>query len=77
MSTDNRTLCNGVLRPKLLNNPSASCFFTNLDFLIQYTEHFDCIINLLFFVSKIFESKFLVCFYTLYNKSAFIIWILC
>ena len=35
-----------VLSPKLLNNPSAFCSFKNLDFLIPYTAHFDCIIIL-------------------------------
>ena len=73
MSPNNGTLHNGVSRPKLLNKPSASCFFMNIDFLIPRTENFDYIINLLFFVLKIFESKFLVFFYTLHNKSAFII----
>ena len=27
MLSDNRILLNGVLSPKLLNNPVASCFF--------------------------------------------------
>ena len=43
-------------------------FFTNLDFLIPQTGHFHCIIHGLFFVLKIFESKFSV-FFTLYAIS--------
>ena len=65
MSPNNGTLLNGVLRTKLFNKPSALCSFMNINFLIPHTEHFDCIINLLFFVLKIFGSKFLVFFYTL------------
>ena len=45
----NRILVNGVLIPKLLNKSFASCSFTNLDFLIPQTGHFNCIINILFF----------------------------
>ena len=37
-------------------------FFTNLDFLIAQTEHFDGTINVLFFVFKIFEFRFSVFF---------------
>ena len=55
-------LLNGVLIPKLLNNPFASCSFTNLDFLIPQSAHFDCIISPPFFALKIFEFKFLVFF---------------
>ena len=32
MSPNNGILFSGVLIPKLLNKPSASCPFTNLDF---------------------------------------------
>ena len=53
-------LFNGVLILKLLSNPFASYSFTNLDFSIQRSAHFDCIINLLLFVLKIFVSKFLI-----------------
>ena len=73
MSPNNGILFNGVLRPKLCNNPFTSCSLTNLDFLIPHTAHFDCIINLLFFVLEIFEFKFLVFFYTLHSKPAFVI----
>ena len=55
-------ILNGVLIPKLLNKPFASYSFTNLDFLIPQSAHFDCIINLPFFVLKIFEFKFSVFF---------------
>ena len=37
--SDNRILLNGVLSPKLLNNPVASCFFINMDFLLLHTAH--------------------------------------
>ena len=47
MPLNNGTLLNGVLRPKLLNKPSAYCSFMSLDFLIPHAEHFDCIIHLL------------------------------
>ena len=30
----------GAFRPKLLNNPLASCFLINLDFLLLHTVHF-------------------------------------
>ena len=57
---DNGTLFSGVLIPKLLSNPFASCSLTNLDFLIPHLTHFDSIINLPLFVSKTFEFKFSV-----------------
>ena len=47
---------------QLLNKPLASYSFTNLDFLIPQTGHFDCIINLLFFVLTIFGSIFSISF---------------
>ena len=65
---DNRILLNGVLIPKLLNKPFTSCSFTHLDFLVPHSVHFDCIINLLVFVLKIFELKFLA-FFKLYAIS--------
>ena len=55
-------LLNGVLIPKLLNKPFSSCSFTNLDFLIPQSVHFDCISNIQYFVLKIFEYKFSVFF---------------
>ena len=65
---NNGILFSGVLVPKLLINPFASCSFTNLDLLIQYSAHFDCIIILPFFVLEIFESKFPAFFCTLHNN---------
>ena len=41
MSLNNRVLFNGVLRPKLLNNPFASCYLRNVGFLLLQTAHFD------------------------------------
>ena len=46
MSPNDGILFNGVLRPRLLNNPFASCFFINLDFLLPHTTHFDDNIDL-------------------------------
>ena len=34
-------LPNGVLTPKLLNNPFASCSLINHDFLLPHIAHFD------------------------------------
>ena len=48
ISPNNGILLNGVLRPKLLNIPVASCFLINLDFLVLYKAHFDNIIVLPF-----------------------------
>ena len=59
---NNRILLKGVLIPKLLSNPFASCLFTNLDFLNPQSGHFDNIISLPFFGLKIFEFKF--CFFS-------------
>ena len=39
-------LPNGVLIPKLLNNPFACCLLINLDILLLHIAHFDNIINL-------------------------------
>ena len=41
MSPNNVLLSNVVSRPKLLNNPFTSWFFTNLDLLLPHTPHFD------------------------------------
>ena len=40
-SPNNGILLRGVLIPKLLKNPSASCSFINLNFLMSHTAHFD------------------------------------
>ena len=58
MPPNNGILLKGVLRPKLLNNPFDSCSFTNLDFLLPHTAHFNDNIDLRFLVFKTFESKF-------------------
>ena len=58
MSPNNGILFNGVLRPKLLNNPFASCFFINRDFLLPHTPHFDEKNCLPFLVFNIFYLKF-------------------
>ena len=61
-SPNNGILLNGVLIPKLLNNPSASCSFINLDFLLPQIAHFDDSINLPFLVFIVFASLFYVFF---------------
>ena len=45
MSPNISTLLKVALIPNLLNNPFASCFLTNLDFLPPHTAHFDNIVN--------------------------------
>ena len=55
---NNGILLNSVSIPKLLNNPFASCSFTNIEFLNLHLAHFDCIINLPCVVLKIFEFIF-------------------
>ena len=47
ISPNNGILLNGVLRPKLLNNPFAFCFLINLDFLRPHIAYFDNSIVLL------------------------------
>ena len=39
-------LLKGVPIPRLLNNPFASCFLINFDFLLPHIAHFDDIIVL-------------------------------
>ena len=58
MSPNNGILFNGVLRPKLLNNPFASYSLINLDFLPPHLAHIDGSIVLLFLVFKTFEFTF-------------------
>ena len=43
MSPNIGNLLKGVLIPNLLNNPFASCFLINLDFLLLHIVHFDII----------------------------------
>ena len=47
MPLNNGILLNGVLRPKLLNNPFVSCSFINFDFLLTHIAHFNTKINVL------------------------------
>ena len=63
MLRNNGILLNGVLRPKLRNNPFTSCSFINLYFLLPHIAHFDDKINLPYLVSNIFESIFFVVFF--------------
>ena len=58
MSTNNGTLFNGVLRPKLLNNPFASCSVVNLDFF-YHVQH---ILTTTMFYHFLFSSTFSVSF---------------
>ena len=67
--TNNEILINGVLRSKLLNILLASCFLTNIDFLLPYTAHFDNSIVLLLLVFETLGFMFSVFFYTLNNIS--------
>ena len=57
---NNGILFIGVIIPKLLNNPSASCSFINLDFLLPKTTHFDDKANLpfLLFIDLFFYYGF-------------------
>ena len=58
MPPNNGILLNGILRPKLLNIPFASCSFINLDFLLLHTAHF-----VLAFLVNSFESTFFFFFF--------------
>ena len=62
MASNNGILLNGVLRPKLLNIPFASCSFINLYFLLLHTAHFDNNIILPVFLNT-FGSTFSVFFF--------------
>ena len=62
MSPSNGILLDGVLRTKLLNIPFPSCSFTNPDFLLPHTAHFDNNVVLTFFVFNTFGSTFSVFF---------------
>ena len=58
-----------VLIPRLLNNPFASCFLINFDFLLPHLAHFDNIIALPLLVAEIFGSVLSVFFCTLSNNT--------
>ena len=62
-------LFKGVLIPKLLNNPFASCFLINFYFLLPHMAHFDNIIVLPLLVAETFGSILPVFFCTLNNKT--------
>ena len=55
---NNEILLNGVLIPKLLNNPLASCSFINPDFLLPHVAHFDDRIALSFLIFSTCGSTF-------------------
>ena len=61
---------NGVLRPKLLNEPFASSFLINIDFLLPRIAHFDNSIVLLLLVFEILGFMISVFFYTSNNTIA-------
>ena len=69
MSPDNGILLNGVLRPKMQNNPFVSCSLINPDSLLSHTAGFDDEIHVPFFVFNIFEFTFPVSLCTLNNMS--------
>ena len=55
-SSNKGILLKGVLIPRLLNNPFASCFLINFDFLEPHIAHFDNIIVLPLLVAETFRS---------------------
>ena len=55
----------GVLIARLLNNPFASCFLINFDFLEPHIAHFDNIIVLPLLVAETFGSILSVFFFAL------------
>ena len=55
-------LLNGVLIPKLLSNPFASCSLISFDFLLSHVAHFDYIIVLPLLVFKALEFMLSVFF---------------
>ena len=69
-SPNNGILFNGLLLPRLLNNPFASCFLINLDFLLPHIAHFDNIIILPLLVFDTTGLMFPVFFCPLDNKIA-------
>ena len=71
MSPNNEIFLNGVLRPKLLNIPFASCSVINLDFLLLHATHFDNNIDLPFLVLKTFEFTFSVFFLAFQHVNMF------
>ena len=66
ISPNNEILFNGVLIPRLLNNPFAYCSLINFDFLLPHMAHFDNIIVLPLVVFETFE--FMVSVFFLHFK---------
>ena len=64
MSPNMGNSLNGVLIPNLLNNPFASWFLINLDFLLPHIAHFDNIIILPLLVLEMCGFIFSACFFT-------------
>ena len=62
MSPNLGSLLNGFLIPTLLNNPFASFFLINLDFLLSHIAHFDSYIILPLLVLKTCGFIFFVYF---------------
>ena len=60
-----------ILILNLPNNPFASCFLINLDFLLLHIAHFDNIIILPLLVPETCGSMFSLFFYTLNNMIPF------
>ena len=67
MSLNKGILLKGIFNPELLNDPLASYFFINLDFLLLHTAHFDKIITLFLFLFLTEGCIFSVFFFTLDN----------
>ena len=76
MSPNIGNLLNGVLRPNLLNNPFASCFLINLDFLLPHIAHFNNSIILPIIVLETCGFSFLYISYTLNSMIPFYIYAL-
>ena len=55
-------LLNSFLTPNLLNNPFASQFLINLDFLLPHIAHFDNIVALPLLVPETLRFMFSVSF---------------
>ena len=60
MLRNNGILFNGVLRPRLSNNPFGTCSFISIDFLLLHATHFHNNIVLPFLDFKTFEPTFSV-----------------
>ena len=65
MSPNTGILFNGVLRPKLLNNPFACCSLIIFDFLLPHIAHVDKIIDLPCVVFETFGLILSVFFFAL------------